>query len=129
MSDFTLKNLLEIEDSAAAFGDGVQGRFARKFLDSQHLGVSLFHYAPGFRLAHGHAHREQEEAYVVIEGSGRAKLDGEIVELNRWDVLRVAPHVTRAFEGGPLGMTVIAVASDKPAEGDAIQAPGFWPAG
>jgi quercetin dioxygenase-like cupin family protein len=129
VSDFAVKNLLEIEDSASAFGDGIQGRFARTYLDSQHLGVSLFHYAPGFRLAHGHAHREQEEAYIVIEGSGRAKLDGTIVELAQWDVLRVAPPVTRAFEGGPAGMTLIAVASAKPPEGDAIQSPGFWPAG
>ncbi len=28
----------------------------------------------------GHLHREQEEAYVVVGGSGRARLDDEIVD-------------------------------------------------
>jgi mannose-6-phosphate isomerase-like protein (cupin superfamily) len=27
----------------------------------------------------GHRHREQEDAYVVVAGSGRAKLDDEVV--------------------------------------------------
>jgi mannose-6-phosphate isomerase-like protein (cupin superfamily) len=46
----------------------------------------------------GDRHRAQEEAYVVVGGSGRAKLDDEVVELSVWDVLRVAPAVVRSFE-------------------------------
>ena len=45
-----------------------------------------------------HRHRVQEEAYVVVAGSGRARLDDEVVELSAWDVLRVAPAVIRSFE-------------------------------
>jgi len=33
------------------------------------------------------------EVYVVTSGSGRVKLDDEIIELREWDVLRVAPEV------------------------------------
>ena len=36
----------------------------------------------------GHRHGVQEEAYVVVSGSGRAKLDDDVVELSAWDVLR-----------------------------------------
>ena len=43
-------------------------------------------------------HREREEAYVVVCGSGRVRLDDEIREMRRWDVIRVAPEVVRAFE-------------------------------
>ena len=66
----------------------------------------------------GHRHRAQEEAYVVVAGSGRAKLDDDIVELSVWDVLRVAPAVVRAFEVGPEGVDVICIGGRKPKGGD-----------
>lgn len=126
MSAFTVKNLKEIEDSAGARAPEVEGRFARKHLDSRELGVSYFRYAPGFRSPMGHSHREQEEAYVIIAGSGRAKLNDEIIDLRQWDVLRVAPEVVRAFEAGPDGLALIAVGSARPEEGDGVRVEDFW---
>jgi mannose-6-phosphate isomerase-like protein (cupin superfamily) len=35
----------------------------------------------------GHRHGVQEEVYVVVAGSGRAKLEDEIVEVGLWDVV------------------------------------------
>lgn len=126
MSDFALKNLKEIDNSAADRGPDVEARFARKHLDSEHLGVSFFRYGPNFRSPIGHRHREQEEAYVVVSGSGRVRLDDEIVELRQWDVLRVAPHVVRTFEGGPEGLELIAIGSDRPDGGDGEMVKGHW---
>jgi mannose-6-phosphate isomerase-like protein (cupin superfamily) len=123
--DYTIKNLMDVAD-AATKTDGVEARFTRKFLDSEHLGVSYFRYAPNFRAPFGHSHGEQEEAYVVIAGSGRIKLDDEIVELRQWDVVRVAPHVVRGLEGGKDGLEVIVVGSDRPEDGDGVPAPDFW---
>ena len=74
----------------------------------------------------GHRHREQEEAYVVVGGSGRAKLDGEVVELTAWDVLRVAPTVVRSFEAGPEGLEVICIGGRKPEGGDAERFGDPW---
>jgi mannose-6-phosphate isomerase-like protein (cupin superfamily) len=122
---FSIKNLMDVEDSAAD-RDGIEARFARKYLDSQHLGVSYFSYGPEHRSAMGHSHREQEEAYVVVGGSGRVKLDDEIVQLRRWDVVRVAPATVRAFEGGPEGLQIIAVGADRPEGGDGVAAPDWW---
>lgn len=93
MSDFTIKNIMEVEDATGGQMPDVEARFGRKHLDSEHLGVSYFRYGPNFRSSMGHSHREQEEAYVVVAGSGRVKLDDEILDLRQWDVLRVAPHV------------------------------------
>jgi mannose-6-phosphate isomerase-like protein (cupin superfamily) len=126
MSRFVVKNLMEVENSAAEREPGLEARFARKHLDSEHLGVSFFRYAPGFRSPFGHSHREQEEAYVVIDGSGRARLDDEIVELRRWDIVRVAPEVIRGFEAGPEGLEVIAIGSDRPEGGDGVPAHDWW---
>jgi mannose-6-phosphate isomerase-like protein (cupin superfamily) len=126
MSDYTITNLREIDDSAGDHAPNLESRFGRKHLNSEHLGVSFFRYGPNFRSPMGHSHREQEEVYVVVGGSGRVKLDDEIVEVRQWDTIRVAPQTVRAFEGGSDGLEVIAVGSDRPEGGDGIRAADFW---
>ncbi len=125
VSAWEIVNLREIEDSAQT--EGVEARFARKHLASRDLGVSLFFYGPNFRSPVAHSHREQEEAYVVVEGSGRVRLDGQVRELSLWDVLRVAPEVVRAFEGGPHGIGIIAIGGPKPEGGDGVRSDALWP--
>ena len=127
MSRFSKVNLLEVEDSIAGRVEGLEGRFGRKHLDSRDLGVSLFRYAPNLRSTTAHSHKEQEEAYVVVAGSGRILLDDAVEELRVWDVVRVAPAVVRAFEAGPDGLEIIAIGGPKPEEGDGVRATAEWP--
>ena len=126
MSGYAIVNLREIEDSAGERAPGVEARFGRKHLDSDHLGITYLRYAPGVRSPMAHSHREQEEAYVVTDGSGRVRLDDEIVDLRRWDVVRVSPATVRAFEAGDDGLELIAVGSDRPEGGDGVPAPTAW---
>ena len=126
MSRFTIKNLMDVEDSAGERMPGVEGRFARKHLDSQHLGISYFRYSPGLRSPVAHSHREQEEAYVVVAGSGRIRIDDEVYPLTQWDVVRVSPEAIRAFEAGENGLELIAVGADRPEGGDGVLAPSAW---
>jgi quercetin dioxygenase-like cupin family protein len=107
-------------------GVDIQWRFARKALESPELGISRFTYEPGARMPWGHRHREQEEAYVVVAGSGRAKLDDEVIEIAAWDVLRVAPTVIRSFEAGPDGLDVICIGGRMPSGGDNEGFEDFW---
>src|SRR3954462_2879640 len=119
MAGFTIKTLQDVDNSAPpGAGDGLEARFARKHLDSDHLGVNYFRYAPDFRAPYGHRHREQEEAYVVVGGSGRVPVCADIVGLKRCDVVRVAPEVVRAFEGGADGLELVAIGADRPEGGD-----------
>jgi len=74
----------------------------------------------------GHSHREQEEIYLVVSGSGRIKLDDQIAQLRQWDLVRVAPETVRALESGPNGLEVIAIGSDRPEGGDGIPVPDWW---
>jgi quercetin dioxygenase-like cupin family protein len=122
-SDYAIKNFEDIESSG---GDGVEGRFSRKFLDSTELGVSRWRYEPGKQTL-GHRHQVQEEVYAVISGSGRVKLDDEIIEIKQWDVIRVAPQVARGFEAGPDGLEIIAAGGSKPDAGDGELVEGHWP--
>ena len=127
MTDFAIVNLLGIDDSVGGRVPGLEGRFSRKHLGSRDLGVSHWRYAPGTRNPTAHSHREQEEAYVVVAGSGRVRLDGEIREIRQWDVVRVAPEVVRGFEAGPDGLELIAVGGPKPEGGDGVRSDSPWP--
>jgi quercetin dioxygenase-like cupin family protein len=130
MADYTIKNLREIEDSAPKFGlaPAMQARFAAGDLELSESGVSLQRLAPDAVQPFGHRHKRQEELYVVTEGSGRAKLDDEVIELQTLDAVRVAPGVTRAFAAGPEGIEFLAFGA--PAVGaprDDVEAePGWW---
>jgi mannose-6-phosphate isomerase-like protein (cupin superfamily) len=126
MSNYSVTNLKEIEDSVGARAPQIEGRFARQHLDSRELGVSYFRYAPGFRAPVGHHHREQEEAYIVVGGSGRVKLDDDLVDLRQWDVVRVAPEVVRGFEAGPEGLELIAIGGARPEGGDGVMVEDWW---
>jgi mannose-6-phosphate isomerase-like protein (cupin superfamily) len=125
MSDWTKKNFDDLPDVSPPDAQ-VQWRFAREALRSPELGVSRFTYEPGGRMPWAHRHRVQEEVYVVVAGSGRAKLDDEVVELSMWDVLRVAPAVVRSFEAGPDGLDVICIGGRKPKGGDTERFEDFW---
>ena len=126
MSGYTIVNLKDVENRASEGGPRLEARMARGEMGSDHLGVSYFRWAPGRRSDRGHAHREQEEVYVVLGGSGTVKLDDEIREIDRWDVVRVAPATFRGFSAGPDGLELLAIGSDRPEGGDGVQSEDDW---
>jgi mannose-6-phosphate isomerase-like protein (cupin superfamily) len=126
MTDYTIKNIKDVDDVAAGRAVGIEARMTRSVIQSEQLGVSYFRYDPGTHSSTGHRHKVQEEAYVVISGSGRAKLDDEIVDVKQWDVIRVAPTVTRGFEAGPDGLEMIIVGGPRPEEGDGSMITDWW---
>jgi mannose-6-phosphate isomerase-like protein (cupin superfamily) len=127
-AQYTRKKLTEVEDSAPRFGLGEnqQARFANRDLEVKDTGVSLHRLGAGRRSAFGHRHENAEEIYVVLTGSGRIKLDDEVVDLEKMDAIRVAPEVVRAFEAGPEGIEVLAFGPRREGDGEIIQ--GWWPA-
>jgi mannose-6-phosphate isomerase-like protein (cupin superfamily) len=125
-SPFTHRKLTDVKDSAIEFGmqDVQEARFANEDLDAEETGVGHLRLKPGKRTPFGHRHENAEEVYVVIGGSGRLKLDDEIVELEKLDAIRVSPEVIRCFEGGPEGIEVLAVGARHDGDGEVI--PGWW---
>jgi mannose-6-phosphate isomerase-like protein (cupin superfamily) len=128
MTDYTILNLLEVDDSVSGRMAGLEGRFARTSLDSRDIGVSHFRYTADLRSTMGHRHGVQEEVYLVTAGSGRVLLDGTVHELHQWDLVRVAPQVVRAFAAGPDGLDVVAIGGPKPEGGDGEMLEVTWPA-
>ena len=125
MAEWTKKNFDEIKDVSPE-GVDIEWRFGRSALGSPELGVSRFTYEPGARMPWGHRHRFQEEVYVLVSGAGRANLDGEVVDLEPWDAIRVAPSVVRSFEAGPEGMELLCIGGHKPDGQDGIKVEHFW---
>ena len=123
---YTLKKLTDVDDSAPRFGydENQESRFATKELEAEQTGISHHRVKPGKRQGFAHKHEKAEEVYVVMAGSGRVKLDDEILEVEALDAIRVAPGVTRQFEGGPDGLELIAFGPRH--EGDGEMLPGWW---
>jgi mannose-6-phosphate isomerase-like protein (cupin superfamily) len=127
MSDYTKQNLRDVEDSAPKFDmpSELHARFARSALDGETLGLTLFKLEPNFRIPFGHKHGEQEEVYVVVGGSGRVKVDDEVVELRPWDAIRFGKDTMRDVEAGPNGIEYLAFSAGTDPR-DAETSPGWW---
>jgi uncharacterized cupin superfamily protein len=120
---YTLKNLDQVEDSAPKFGfeEVQEARFATRALGSEEAALSYHRLKPGKRSAFAHRHQDAEEIYVVLQGTGRMKLDDDIVDLKAMDAVRVAPTVTRAFEAGDDGLAWIACGAHHEGDGEIVQ--------
>lgn len=123
---YTHLNLTDAKDLAPDFGFSEMGevRFPNDELETEKTGFSHHRLAPGARQPFGHKHEDAEEVYVVIGGSGRVKLDDEIVELARLDALRVRPEVIRNFEAGDEGMELLGFGPRHRGDGEVF--PGWW---
>jgi mannose-6-phosphate isomerase-like protein (cupin superfamily)/ABC-type transporter Mla MlaB component len=126
MPNYTHTNLADVEDAAVkgGFSENQEARFANEELDLETLGVSYQIVKPGKHHAFGHRHREAEEVYVVLGGSGTIRLDDEEVAVKRLDAIRVAPEVTRGFEADSDELELLVFSRKTP--GDAEIVDGFF---
>jgi mannose-6-phosphate isomerase-like protein (cupin superfamily) len=127
VAGYTKLNLTEdVEDSAQKFGMGevLEAHFARDDIEARQFGLSLQRLKPNQRMPFGHRHVQQEEVYVVVGGSGRLKLEDEVIDVGRWDAVRVDPEVVRNFEAGPDGLEVLAFGA--PNTRDVEQLMNWW---
>ena len=109
---YTLTNIrADMEDLGPKFdgAPGLEFRAATKALQLEKSAVSYQRIPPGYRFPYGHTHATQEEVYVVVRGSGRMKLDDEIVDVEEWDAVRVPPGTWRGYEAGPEGLEILVI--------------------
>ena len=126
MTDYTLVNLRDVDDVAQKHGVGEyqEARFPRENLGLEDSAVGHLRVKPGQRQPFAHRHKKAEELHVVLEGSGRLKLDDEIIDVGADDVIRIGPGVTRMFEAGPDGLEYVVFSPRH--EGDAEVVEDFW---
>ena len=59
--------------------------------------ISINALPAGASVPFVHSHKQNEEIYAVLEGSGHAVIDGEKIALTAGDWLRISPAAQRQF--------------------------------
>lgn len=59
--------------------------------------ISINNLPAGAGVPFVHAHKNNEEIYGILSGSGKAVIDGETVTLNAGDWVRISPAAKRQF--------------------------------
>ena len=129
MAGYTKVNLKEdVDDQAPNFGlsPNLEFRMARVPLAMENAGVSYLRIGPGFRMPFGHKHKQQEEVYVLVNGSAKIKIEDDVHELKQWDAVRLHKDTMRGFEGGPEGAEFIAIGAPNTGPGDADMEQDWW---
>ena len=73
---------------------GVLNTDLAKQLESALLGARLWRLEPG-QASTKHRHRTQEEIYLLLEGTGRARIEDEVMTLAPHDTLLIEPGSVR----------------------------------
>lgn len=127
MADYTIINIEDLENMAAKFGrKGYEARFATKPLELKESGLGHQILEPNHRLGFGHKHEVQEEIFVVLSGSGRVKLNDEVIDIKKMDAIRIPKDTMRGFEAGPDGMELLIFGAPHTEKNDAILDHGWW---
>jgi mannose-6-phosphate isomerase-like protein (cupin superfamily) len=118
----------DVEDQAPKFdmSPSLEFRVPGEQLEAERSALSYLRVAPGFRLPFGHTHAQQEEVYVVVDGSAKLKLDDDVVELKPWDAVRIAPDTVRNVEAGPEGVELVLIGAPKTTPNDAEMIQNWW---
>jgi quinol monooxygenase YgiN len=97
-----------------------EARYVREYLGAMQTGLTHYRLRPGRRQGWAHRHNVAEEVYVALSGSGRIKVDDEVLALEPLHAVRVAPASVRELEAGPDGLEVLAFGSHSPGDGELV---------
>jgi mannose-6-phosphate isomerase-like protein (cupin superfamily) len=60
--------------------------------------ISINQLQPGKSIPFVHAHKRNEEVYIILKGTGTAYIDGEEFPVIEGDVIRIDPEGMRCFK-------------------------------
>jgi quercetin dioxygenase-like cupin family protein len=128
MPSYKKLNFADVEDLAPGYGMGeiCEARFARGALGAERIGVTCYHMKPGRRVGFGHSHPESEETYVVINGSGRFRVQDDVFDVGPRDVVYCPVNTMREWEAGSDGMELLAFGAHTEGESTEMKR-DFWP--
>jgi|SRR5437588_1444055 len=124
---YTIKNLREVQDMAPKFGfqDVQEARFPYRDLGAETIGMAFHRVKPDCRQGFAHRHHQAEEIYVVLSGTGRMKLDDDVIDVGPMDAIRVEAPLARAFEAGHDGLELIVFGPHHEKDGEVLEE-DFW---
>ena len=127
MPTYTKLNFADVKDLAPDYGmsDMGEARFARGALGAERIGLSKYKINAGHRLGFGHRHENSEEAYLVLSGSGRFRVDEDVFDVGPLDVVYCSPTAMRGWQAGPDGMELLAFGAHNEGENTEMDRE-FW---
>ena len=130
MTDYTVVRVADVPDMAAEVGmdpDHFEIRFLRNALGLRNFAVTLERFGAGWKPTRGHRHGVQEEVYFLVSGRAQAKLNGDVLDLEPWTAVRVAPETPRAFRASDDEDAVfVAIAAPQAGLDDVEFIQDFW---
>ena len=109
-----LPGLMDSGSARTRLDAGSPERFVslRRALGVTSFGINQMLLRPGER-GRIHRHHNQEEVYLVLEGTLTLLIEGEETELGAGELIRVAPDVRRQLVNrGPALLSVLALGGD-----------------
>ena len=129
MAGYNVEDLKEVRNQGENFGinpDELQLRMAKDPLQCKNAGISYLRLGPNYRAPFGHKHKQQEEIYVLVNGSARMKIEDDTVDMQPLTAVRVDPGTMRCYEAGTEGADFVVIGAPKTGPGDAETTPGWW---
>ena len=117
-------------------GGAMPGKqFLQERLGLTGMEVSLNAVPPGGGMPFLHRHRNNEELYVFLSGTGQFQVDGNVFDVRPGTAVRVSPAGRRAYRNiGSTALVVIVVQAPTSAhatrtisDGEGVPEPLTWP--
>lgn len=129
MANWTVKPLDEMPDVLGDYPGEM--RMTTGAVGAEQVALTFRRMPPqtGGKGSYGHAHKTQEELYLVLSGTLQFKLDDEVLDVPARTAVRVAPEVVRSvWNDGPDDVElVIASIRIADARDDVVLTEDFWP--
>ncbi|MFB6241235.1 MAG: cupin domain-containing protein [Candidatus Nanosalina sp.] len=88
---YTKANYTDVEDKHGL-------HFMRDALDAEKQGFTVLETEEGFEgMEHDHADEEQEEIYFLVSGEAEVDIEGETVEMEEGDAVRISAEDSRTL--------------------------------
>ena len=129
MSSWTMKPLGEMNDILGDYPGEMRMMTYEIGCEQVALTYRRLPAKSGGKGSYGHAHKTQEELYLVLSGTLQFKLDDEIVDAPAQTAVRIAPEVVRSvWNEGPddVELVIASIKVDDP-RADGIIVQDFWP--
>ena len=129
MSGYTV---ISLQDAPDVLGDYPgEMRFLTPSLDAEQAALTYRRMPPGTggRGSYGHAHRTQEELYLVLEGALTFKIGDDVFEAAPGTAVRVAPETPRSVHNDGEEDVILIMASIKLEDysDEIVKVDDFWP--
>lgn len=115
--NYTLVNMGSFESLLSREYAGRTGNFAGKYFIGKEMGltgceVSLNRLPAGKGMPFVHAHKKNEEVYIVLRGKGIFFIDGEEFPVEEGSLIRVAPEAARSWRAGEEDLYFICIQAE-----------------